>query len=60
MSTVINGWTVNEYINDIPIEEYTQEEIDNFFENALDKVMLFIGYAPVKNTTKQPVKREGQ
>ena len=47
MDLVVNGWTIKQYIDDKPLEEYTQEERDNFFEEALDKMMLVIGYIPV-------------
>lgn len=44
---VIDGWTVRQFIGGIPIEEFTREELDIYFEQALDRAFLAIGYVPV-------------
>lgn len=44
---VVNGWTARSFIGDTPIEEFTQEELDIYFEKALDAAFLAIGYVPV-------------
>lgn len=41
-------WTVREYINGRPIEEYTEEEKKAFFKRALDRAFKNVGYVPVK------------
>lgn len=41
-------WTVREFINGVPIEEYSQEERNEFFKRALDRAFKNIGYVPVK------------
>lgn len=45
---VIDGWTVRQFIGGVPIEDFTQDELDSYFEKALDKAFLAIGYAPVE------------
>lgn len=43
---VIEGWTVRQFIGGIPIEDFTQEELDSYFEKAVDRAFLAIGYVP--------------
>lgn len=45
---VVNGWNVRRFIGGVPIEEFTQEELDAYFEKALDAAFLAIGYVPVE------------
>lgn len=49
MVLVIKGWKVRRFIGDKPIEEFTQEELDIYFEKALDKAFLAIGYVPAED-----------
>lgn len=42
-------WNIREFINGVPIEEYTEEEINNFFQRAIDRAFKAIGYEPVED-----------
>ncbi len=55
--TIVNGWTVRSFIGDKSTEEFTQEELEEYFKKALDKAFLKIGYIPVKN---QNLSRSGK
>lgn len=39
----VNDWTIKRYINDIPDEEYTEEEREILFEHMLIKAVHSIG-----------------
>lgn len=39
-------WTVKRYINNRPIEEYTEEERKEFFSKAITEAFRRIGYIP--------------
>ena len=41
-------WTVRRYINNKPIEEYTEDERREFFDKATNKAFKKIGYKPIK------------
>ncbi len=45
---VVNGWLVRGFIGEKPLEEFTREELNIYFEKALDKAFLKIGYVPVE------------
>ena len=50
---VIEGWTVRQFIGNIPIEDFSQEELDSYFEKAVDRAFLAIGYVPVETQTQE-------
>lgn len=39
-----NKWTIEKYINDVPIEEYSEEERDNLFRKMLIDAVHSIGF----------------
>lgn len=47
-TTVVDGWTLRSFIGGKPTEEFTQEELDAYFERLLDKAFLAIGYVPAE------------
>lgn len=51
-------WVTRSYINNKPIEEYTREEINNFFYSAWDRGFRAIGYTTEDN--KEAIERYKQ
>lgn len=39
-------WKVRSFINEKPIEEYSKEEVNEFFRKAWDKFFESLGYEP--------------
>ena len=39
-----NDWTIERYINDIPIEEYSEEEKENLLRKMLIEAVHSIGF----------------
>ena len=39
-------WKVRSFINERPIEEYSREEVNEFFKKAWDKAFEALGYEP--------------
>ena len=40
-------WRTRSFINGIPIEEYSREEINAFFKDAWERAFRAIGYEPI-------------